>query len=91
MSTPKSIQIVTEFVAKILVATIVFLMIGAAAIALNLFNLFAETRNLVPPYVAYVLIALEYLIFGLDATCFGIFLVMEAFRFLKDISRISRV
>lgn len=90
MITPKSLEIVAEFVAKILVGTIAFLALGGAAIALNLFNIFAETRNLVPPYIGYILIGLEYLIFSLDATCFGFFLISEAVWFLKDVSRISR-
>ncbi len=89
MITPKSLQIVAEFTVKILGALIAFLALGVAAIAINLFNSVAESRNLVPLYIGYGLTGLEYVIFVLDAVCFAYFLLLEAIRFIKAISAVS--
>ena len=90
VTTPKSIEIVAEFTLKIIVGVFAFLALGSAAIVLNLFNAFADSRNLVPLYIGYGMTCLEYVIFALDAICFGAFLILEAFWFLKDISSVSR-
>jgi hypothetical protein len=89
VTTPKSLEIVAEFMVKVIGAVVAFLALGGAAIALNLFNSFAESRDLVPLYIGYGMTGLEYVIFALDAICFGYFLVLEAIRFLTDITAVS--
>ena len=90
MPIPKSIEIVRDFVAKVLVAVAAFLILGCAAIALNLFNSFASARGLVPPPILSGLTYLEYFIFALDTLCFGCFLIGETIRFLRDVTTLLR-
>ncbi len=69
---------------KVIVAAAAFLALGGAAIAISLFNSFAAERNLLPAYLLDGMTVLEYLIFGVDALCFGYFLVVETIRFIRD-------
>jgi hypothetical protein len=86
MTVPKSLEIVLDFVIKVFVALVAFLAVGGAASALNLFNSFAESRSLLPVYILCGMTALEYAIFIVDTICFGYFLVVEAIRFIRDIT-----
>ena len=86
MSLPKSLKIILIFVIKVVVAVIAFLTIGAAAIALNLFIVFAQARNLLPVYILYGMTALEYAIFVTDVVGFGYFLLVEAIRFMREVT-----
>jgi hypothetical protein len=56
------------------------------AIALDLFNSFAESRNLLPVYILCGMTGLEYAIFVVDAVSFGYFLLVETIRFIKDVT-----
>ncbi len=86
MKAPLSLDIVRDFVIKVLLAVAAFLLIGAAAIALNFFVAFADFRGLLPPRIVDALTGLEYVIFGLDMICFVYFLLIESIRFLRDVT-----
>ena len=88
MSIPESLEIVRDFVSRVLVAVFAFLVLGSAAIALNMFTSYADARGLLPAKIIYGLDGLEYLIFALDMVCFGYFLVVESLRFLKDVTKL---
>jgi hypothetical protein len=90
MTLPKSLVVIADFVIKVIVAVVAFLTLGGAAIALNFFNSFAQSRNLLPVYIAYGMTGLEYAIFAVDTICFGYFLVIETLRFLRDITALLR-
>ena len=85
MVVPKSLEIVWDFVVKVVVAVVAFLTLGSAVIALNLFNSVAQSRNLIPVYILYGMTALEYAIFAVDTIAFGYFLWFETIRFIKKI------
>ncbi len=86
MRIPLSLDIVRDFVVKVVLAVAAFLVIGPAAIALNLFVALADSRGLLPSKIIDGLSGLEYLIFGLDMICFSYFLVIESIRFLKNVT-----
>ncbi len=74
MQIPLSLEIIRDFVIKVLLAVAAFLLVGTAAIALNVFVAFADSRGLLPSKIVDGLTGLEYLIFGLDMICFSYFL-----------------
>jgi hypothetical protein len=86
MTLPQSLEVIRDFVSKVVIAVVAFLVVGTAAIALNLFIVFAASRNLLPRNIVYGLTGLEYVIFALDLICFVYFLFIESFRFLRDVT-----
>jgi hypothetical protein len=86
MQIPLSLDIVRDFVFKVVLAVAAFLLIGTAAIALNLFVAFTDSRGLLPAKIVDGLAGLEYVIFGLDMICFSYFLIIESVRFLRDVT-----
>lgn len=90
MLIPQSIEIVANFVVKIVFGVFAFLILGGAAIAINLFNAFASSHALVPGPVLTGLTGLEYVIFALDTICFGYFLVVESIGYLRDVTALLK-
>jgi hypothetical protein len=88
MQVPQSLEMVRDFVFKVILAVAAFLLVGTAAIALNLFVAFADSKGLLPWKIVDGLTGLEYVIFGLDMICFSYFLIIESIRFLKDVTNL---
>ena len=86
MTLPQSLEVIRDFVSKVVIAVVAFLVVGTAAIALNLFIVFAESRSLLPRNIVYGLTGIEYVIFALDLICFVYFLLIESLRFLRDVT-----
>ncbi len=86
MKLSKSLEIVRDFVVKVIVAVVAFLALGGAAIALNQFISFAQSGSLLPIYILYGMTGLEYAIFVADVISFGYFLLVETIRFIRDVN-----
>jgi hypothetical protein len=81
VSVPHLVADAIELVIQIAVAVVVFLAIGAAAVALNLATDFCERGNLAPRWALLGMRGVEMLLWALDATCFSLFVIREAWDF----------
>jgi len=80
----KVLGLVWHFGVHVVVGTILFTVIGVAAVTLHLFVSWIETLN--PPIlILYVLQPLEYFVFALDVLCYVWFLIRIVWRFLLEI------
>jgi len=83
------IRLVWHFVIHILVGTILFIVIGAAVVALHWFVTWMAAQG-VSDYLITVLQGLEYAVFALDALAYVWFLVRVSWKFLREIAEQTR-
>jgi hypothetical protein len=76
-----SIGAAIALVIHIIVAVVLFLLIGAAAVLLSVATTWCEERNLTQPWVVQGMNALEMFLWATDALCLVLFVVSEAIRF----------
>jgi hypothetical protein len=82
---PKRIQIIVDFVIEVTAAMVGFFAMYLAAIALNYFNDFVDSKRLAPILILYAMRGVEYAIFVADIVNFGYFLWTGSVAFLKEI------
>lgn len=70
-----------SLVIQIVLAVVLFLAIGAAAVLLNLAIDYCDRRHFAPPWVIFGMRALETLIWMVDVVCAVLFVLREAFDF----------
>jgi len=83
---PKRIQIVVDFVIEVIVASVGFVAIYLAAIAL--LNDFADSKGLLPLFILYAMRGVEYAIFIADLVGFGYFLWTGPAAFIRELSAV---
>lgn len=88
MQVPKRIQIVVDFVIEVIVASVGFVAIYLAAIALNYLNDFADSKGLLPLFILYAMRGVEYAIFIADLVGFGYFLWTGTAAFIRELSAV---
>jgi hypothetical protein len=81
--------LVYRFVLHILAGVFLFSLIGAAAALLNRGSLALEHSG-VSPLALLVLHGLEIFLLGIDCLCLVVFVVAEAWTFLRDVIRSAR-
>jgi hypothetical protein len=78
---PRRLQQMLSLVIQIVVAVVLFLAIGAAAVLLNLATDFCDDRQFAPPWVIFGMRGLETLIWMVDVVCAVLFVLREAVDF----------
>ena len=84
---PASLGAAFALVIQIVVAVILFLAIGAAAVALNVATDFCETQKLAPPWIVFGMRALEVLLWMVDVVCCVTLILREAYDFCLTIAK----
>ena len=78
---PPSIGAAIALLIHILVAVLLFLAIGAAAVVLSMATRWCQDRKLVAPWIIQGMNALEIFLWASDALCFVLFVLSEVSRF----------
>jgi hypothetical protein len=80
----KVLGLVWHFGVHVIVGTILFTVIGSAAVTLHLFVTWVETLH-TPFLIPYILEPLEYFVFALDVLCYVWFLIRIVWQFMLEI------
>ena len=78
---PRSVAIAMGLVIQIVVAVVLFVAIGAAAVLLNLATNACEAAHLAPTWAIFGMRGLEMLLWAIDVTCCVLLIVREALDF----------
>jgi hypothetical protein len=80
----KVLGLVWHFGVHVVVGTILFTLIGVAAVILHLFVAWIETFQ-TPLIIPYVLKTVEYIVFALDVLSYLWFLIRIVWRFMLEV------
>ena len=81
---PDSVKLIIHFVIHILVASFLFGAVTLAALALWWFTQWIKALG-APDEITFVSYAVSELVFWIDVLCFGVFVVTEAFKLVREI------
>lgn len=82
---PRRLMSVFSLVIQVVVGVILFLVIGAAAVVLNVATTLCESHKFAPDWVIMGMRALEILIWTIDVVCSVLFMLREAYDFCRSI------
>lgn len=84
LKVPDSVKLIIHFVIHIVVASFLFGVVTLAALALWWFTQWIKGLG-APDEIAFVSYAVSELVFWLDVACFGVFVIAEAYKLVREI------